>query len=123
MPLYDYRCQSCGKVFTYLVGVVADNTDPHCPQCGSTELTRLVSKIRAHLSEDTRLEQMASSFESMDIPDHPSPRDLRRFVKRLSGAMGDEVDKEIFDEMEQALEEEVKKERGQRSWERDETIY
>ncbi len=123
MPLYDYRCQSCGKAFTFLVGVVAGNTDPYCPRCGSKDLTRLISRVRAHLSEDTRLEQMASSFESLDIPEKPSPKDLRRFLRRLSGAMGDEVDRDVFEEMEQALEEEIRQEKGGRDQERDETIY
>jgi len=31
MPLYEYRCNQCGKVFTFLVGVIQGNTDPYCP--------------------------------------------------------------------------------------------
>ncbi|MFA0732155.1 MAG: hypothetical protein LKKZDAJK_002593 [Candidatus Fervidibacter sp.] len=123
MPLYEFRCNQCGKVFTFLVGVVADNTDPYCPRCGSTQLTKLISRIRAHLSEETRLDNLASSFENLDISDNPTPRELRSVMRRLTSALGDEVDREVIDEMEAAMEEELKGEGKESGAERDETIY
>ncbi len=123
MPLYEFRCNRCGKVFTFLVGVVANNTDPYCPRCGSTSLTKLISRIRAHLSEETRLDQLASSFESLDISDNPSPREVRALMRKLTSALGDEVDREVVDEMEAAMEEELKGEGKEGTSERDETIY
>ncbi|GBC98186.1 hypothetical protein HRbin17_00685 [bacterium HR17] len=123
MPLYEFRCDRCGKVFTFLVGVIKDNTDPFCPRCGSTQLTKLVSRIRAHLSEETRLDNLASSFESLDISENPTPRELRSVMRRLTSALGDEVDREVIDEMEAAMEEELKGEREKNGSERDETIY
>jgi putative FmdB family regulatory protein len=123
MPLYEFRCNQCGKVFTFLVGVIADNTDPYCPRCGSTQLTKLISRIRAHLSEETRLDNLASSFENLDISDNPSPRELRSVMRRLTSALGDEVDREVIDEMEAAMEEELRGEGKEGGAERDETIY
>lgn len=123
VPLYEYRCKQCGKVFTFLVGMVADNTDPYCPHCGSTELTKLISRVRAHLSEETRLDNLASSFESMDISDNPSPREVRSIMRKLTSALGDEIDREVVDEMEAAMEEELRGEGGEGRGERDETIY
>ncbi|MFA0750644.1 MAG: hypothetical protein SLRJCFUN_001047 [Candidatus Fervidibacter sp.] len=123
MPLYEFRCNQCGKVFTFLVGVVADNTDPYCPRCGSTQLTKLISRIRAHLSEETRLDNLASSFENLDISDNPTPRELRSVMRRLTSVLGDEVDREVIDEMEAAMEEELKGEGKEGGTERDETIY
>jgi putative FmdB family regulatory protein len=123
MPLYEFRCNQCGKVFTFLIGVVANNTDPYCPRCGSTQLTKLISRIRAHLSEETRLDNLASSFENLDISDNPSPRELRSVMRRLTSALGDEVDREVIDEMEAAMEEELRGEGKEGGAERDETIY
>ncbi len=123
MPLYEFRCNQCGKVFTFLVGVVANNTDPYCPRCGSTQLTKLISRIRAHLSEETRLDNLASSFENLDISDNPTPRELRSVMRRLTSALGDEVDREVIDEMEAAMEEELRGEGKEGGAERDETIY
>ncbi len=123
MPLYEFRCNQCGKVFTFLVGVVANNTDPYCPRCGSTSLTKLISRIRAHLSEETRLDQLASSFESLDISENPSPHEVRALMRKLTSALGDEVDREVVDEMEAAMEEELSGEGKEGASERDETIY
>jgi putative FmdB family regulatory protein len=123
MPLYEFRCNQCGKVFTFLIGVVANNTDPYCPRCGSTQLTKLISRIRAHLSEETRLDNLAGSFENLDISDNPSPRELRSVMRRLTSALGDEVDREVIDEMEAAMEEELRGEGKEGGAERDETIY
>ncbi len=40
MPLYDYRCQACQHTFELLVRA---STVPACPQCGSTQLEKLLS--------------------------------------------------------------------------------
>lgn len=40
MPLYDYRCTSCGQQFELLV---RSSTVPACPHCAATALERLVS--------------------------------------------------------------------------------
>ena len=46
MPLYEFVCQVCSKKFTFLAGMmVAGNDEPECPDCGSKELTKLVSRV------------------------------------------------------------------------------
>ena len=40
MPIFEYRCQGCGKEFELLV---LKTTNPACPACQSTSLERLVS--------------------------------------------------------------------------------
>ena len=42
MPIYDYRCQECGKVSELLVRSL-DDSSITCPGCGSANLTRLVA--------------------------------------------------------------------------------
>lgn len=41
MPIYEYRCQSCENTFEKLVKMNADA--PPCPECGHTEVKKLVS--------------------------------------------------------------------------------
>ena len=53
MPLFEYRCDKCGKRFTFLVGVTADKSKPSCPKCGGRKITKLISRIaRVGRSED-----------------------------------------------------------------------
>ena len=41
MPIYEYRCSSCGQEFEKLIKI--DAPSPPCSQCGSDDVTKLVS--------------------------------------------------------------------------------
>ncbi len=43
MPIYEYKCQSCGQVSEVLVHSFNSTGNPACPSCGSHDLERLVS--------------------------------------------------------------------------------
>ncbi len=43
MPIYEYRCRQCQDEFEALVRNVRDEEQIECPQCGSTELERVLS--------------------------------------------------------------------------------
>jgi putative FmdB family regulatory protein len=45
MPIYEYRCQQCSRVFEHLVRTASteESAEPHCPECGSGALKRLFS--------------------------------------------------------------------------------
>lgn len=40
MPIYEYKCQDCGKTFEYLV---MGKPDPECADCRSKKVCRLMS--------------------------------------------------------------------------------
>lgn len=44
MPLYEYRCDKCGKDCELLV---RNESDVKCPQCGSVKLARQLSVVAA----------------------------------------------------------------------------
>jgi putative FmdB family regulatory protein len=45
MPLFEYRCDQCGRKFSLLVGVTAEKAKLRCPKCGATRATKLISRI------------------------------------------------------------------------------
>jgi putative FmdB family regulatory protein len=46
MPMYEYRCEACGKLTDILVPRPgADPKDARCEHCGSTKLQRVVSTV------------------------------------------------------------------------------
>lgn len=49
MPLFDFRCKTCGKVFEALV---RSGEMPRCPACDATDLERQLSTFA--LSTDER---------------------------------------------------------------------
>ena len=43
MPVYEYRCDKCGKNFDLFVRSVAQRREPKCPHCGSTKVKKAIS--------------------------------------------------------------------------------
>lgn len=44
MPLYEYQCRECQSQVELLVH---GSTEPACPQCGSRQMTKLLSVVAA----------------------------------------------------------------------------
>jgi putative FmdB family regulatory protein len=42
MPIYEYRCQACGAISEYLVGM-RDDEQIQCKTCGSQAVSRILS--------------------------------------------------------------------------------
>jgi putative FmdB family regulatory protein len=51
MPIYEYRCEECGKKSTSLLPSFS-SPDPLCPHCGKPGLRRLVSTFATVSSGD-----------------------------------------------------------------------
>jgi putative FmdB family regulatory protein len=47
MPIYEYRCQSCGDKFEKLVRRASDAMDAGCPSCGEKHLEQQYSTFAA----------------------------------------------------------------------------
>lgn len=44
MPLFEFQCEKCGKIFDKLV-LSGDGKGVACPECGSRKVKRLIGKI------------------------------------------------------------------------------
>jgi putative FmdB family regulatory protein len=47
MPIYEYRCDDCGKEFEKLLRRSADSGEVCCPSCGEKHLTLRLSVFAA----------------------------------------------------------------------------
>ncbi len=113
MPIYEFRCDTCGKRFSALVGVVAKPKPTVCPRCGGDHLTRQVSRFARLRSEDDTLESLCDETKYGDIEN--DPKALRRWVKDMSAAM----DEDLGDDFEEALEEDLSGKSDEESEDRD----
>ncbi|HPQ40837.1 MAG TPA: zinc ribbon domain-containing protein [bacterium] len=43
MPIYEFKCTSCGHVFSRLFKSAAREPDAQCPKCDSRQVNRLFS--------------------------------------------------------------------------------
>lgn len=48
MPLYEFRCAGCRHTFEVRTPTMAVPEDLSCPECGGTEVHRMLSSFFAH---------------------------------------------------------------------------
>jgi putative FmdB family regulatory protein len=92
VPIYEYQCAGCKRRVSlfYQTFSSAAAAVPTCPNCSSTELTRLVSRVFQLRSEDAALEDLAdpSSFGDLDEND---PKSVARWARKLGDQMGEDL--------------------------------
>ena len=118
MPIYEFYCSACHRVFNFLSRKIDTSGSPACPRCGRPGLTRRVSAFAISKGrseepkatpvpgedmsamDDPRMEQameaLASEAEGLDEED---PRQAARLMRKIFGATG----MPIKHEMEEAL--------------------
>ncbi len=103
MPIYEYRCADCKRRVSVFFRSFSTTSDPQCPNCGGTHLTRLVSRVATLKSDESRMESLAdpSSFGDVDEND---PKSMARFMRKMGDEMGGEELGPEFDEMVDRLE-------------------
>jgi putative FmdB family regulatory protein len=101
MPIYEYECAKCRRRTSVLTLRVSEKVDAVCKHCGSSKLSRLMSRFAMPKSEEARLEALSdpSTFGDLDEND---PKSAARVMRRLGKEMGDEMGRP---EMDQAIEE------------------
>ena len=78
MPIYDYRCKTCGHPFEALV---RSDTVPVCPKCGSTTLEKCVSPLApAGKIEAIRMAHRRVAAAQGHL-DHYSPSDKAKLLQ------------------------------------------
>jgi len=103
MPIYEFYCPDCHRVFSFLSRTVDTRKVPPCPRCSRAELTRRVSPFAISKGrkeeaakpggppdvDEARLERvmesMAGDIEGIDEND---PRQGARFMRRMFEAAG-----------------------------------
>ncbi len=73
-----------------------------CSHCGSTDLSRLISRVAVLRSEESHLEDLASDASLADL-DESDPRSVARWARRMGREVGEELGPE-FDEMVERME-------------------
>jgi putative FmdB family regulatory protein len=51
MPIYEYRCNECGKKFDMLRGMADRDDDVICPKCGANKPKRMITSAFSRTGE------------------------------------------------------------------------
>lgn len=103
MPIYEFYCADCHRVYNFLSRRIDTGKRPACPKCGRLELARRVSRFAISKGrqpapadaaggpafDDARLERameaLAADAQGMNEND---PRHSARLMRKLFGATG-----------------------------------
>ncbi len=107
MPVYEFLCRRCNRIYSFHSFTVETTKVPTCPRCGARDLERVPSRFGVAASrkaaapaapeggsgdEDPRMEremmQLAAELESMDEND---PRQMAAAVRRMTELAGEPV--------------------------------
>jgi putative FmdB family regulatory protein len=61
MPIYEYKCDSCGSKFEKLVRRSEENAGLKCPSCGDQHLSQEYSTFAAHANGRAEAQPMCPS--------------------------------------------------------------
>jgi putative FmdB family regulatory protein len=91
MPIYQYDCAACGRRVDVFFRSVRSVGPASCPECGSAELTRVVSQFARARSERERVDsidvnQELGRLESGDVAGFS--RWARRVGREYDGELG-----------------------------------
>jgi putative FmdB family regulatory protein len=102
MPVYEFYCSDCHTIYNFLSRRVDTEKQPNCPKCGRPQLNRQVSRFAVSKArkeepaddgmpdlDDDRLEKaMEVLAGEMDGIDENDPRQMARFMRKLSEVTG-----------------------------------
>jgi len=105
MPIYEFRCRSCGSLTTVLTLSAGKTVRPRCCSCGGRVLEKMVSRVAVSLSEESRLERLAdpSTLSGLDEND---PRSIARWMKKMGRELGEDLGEDVDHMVEEAMQEE-----------------
>ncbi len=105
MPIYEYRCDDCGKISEFLLIKTDENFVPQCKRCKSKKMSRILSKVRMIRSEESRMESLADPSKWGDL-DERDPKSMAKWVKRMGNELGEDTG-DMDGSLEKAFEEEM----------------
>jgi putative FmdB family regulatory protein len=102
MPIYEYYCDRCKKVSSFLLLRVTEEIDPYCKSCNGRDVRRILSRVAVLKSEEQRMESLLDPSKLSDI-DENDPKSVEKLMKRMGREFGDELGEGFEEEMEEAM--------------------
>jgi putative FmdB family regulatory protein len=94
MPIYEFKCQQCGRLTSIFTKGINASYEAKCQHCGGTDLSRAVSRFAYHKSEQRILEEYGEPGFDAPLEQYRDPRQIGRWVERRFDEFGIELPEE-----------------------------
>jgi len=105
MPIYEYRCNDCGRISEFLFIKTDEPLIPLCKRCKSKKMSRVLSRVRVVRSEESRMESLADPSKWGDI-DEKDPKSMAKWMKKMGKELGEDMGEDVDQMVDEAMEEE-----------------
>jgi len=108
MPIYEFACNKCKRIYSFFSKRVAPDKQPACPRCGNPNMVKQISRFAfikgtskseteesTHVEEsptsnldDPKIQKVMSELESsIDYLDEHNPKHLAYLMKKIKEIM------------------------------------
>lgn len=89
MPIYEYACPKCRKIFNFLSKRINPDRLPICPKCGNKKMVKELSRFAMikGAAEPTAAGGMGEGGDDMPMPNFDDPR-VQKVMNEMERDMG-----------------------------------
>ena len=91
MPIYEYRCQSCGGVSSFFVRSIGIDLEPACQHCQSNKMQRRMSSFASGKTLASVHQDSPSGRAATVLDYYNDPRNIGRNVEESFSRHGVEI--------------------------------
>ncbi len=102
MPIYEYRCQACGKLSSFFVRSIGSDVNAVCGHCQSADMERLMSSFAMGKTVSAVHEAFPSGSERRSPEYYQDPRNIGRGVESTFAKHGMEIPQSVRDNIDAA---------------------
>lgn len=102
MPIYEYRCQDCGRVSSFFVRSIGSEVTAVCSHCGGSDMARRMSSFAMGKTVDSVHEQFGPGSEYRTPEYYSDPRNIGRNVEAAFQKHGVEMPQSVRDNIDAA---------------------
>jgi len=102
MPIYEYWCEACKKISSFLLLRVTEEIAPYCKACGSKDVKKRISRVAVPRGEEKIMERVLDPSRFSDL-DENNPASIERAIRRMGKDLGGELGGNFEESMEKTL--------------------
>lgn len=104
MPIYEYRCQSCGLVSTFFTRSIGVQLDPACQHCRGRDMQRRMSSFSLGKTLESVHQSHPSRSGAPALDYYRGPRNIGRNVEESFSRYGMEMPEQVRETIDAARE-------------------